>query len=119
MAKYDKTILIGRLGEDPELKQIKGGELCFFTIGHTVFNDGVEEVIWHRVKSGGKTARVCYEHLHKGDLCCIEGTVDRRKFTKPEDAESYPSIIAERITFLSSRRRPENEAVEDAESVKD
>ena len=88
---YDKTIVIGRLGADPQLK----GKYVEFTLSNSTIRDGVEEVAWHRIKAVGKQATLCIEHLHKGDLCCIEGHIERRN--------NRLTIIAERIVFLPAR----------------
>lgn len=110
-ATYNKTIIIGRLGEKPELKKMKSGnDYCRFTISNCTFQDGQEIVQWHSIMSVGKQARVCAEHLDKGDLCCIEGRLDRETFMKAEEEKYRPLIIAERITFLSPARKKKEEA---------
>lgn len=115
MAAYNKTIIIGRLGNDPELQKGSKVDYCKFTLSNTVVKDGVEEIQWHQIAAFGKQAKLCSDHLHKGDLVCIEGRIDRKKYEKDGETKSSVTIIAERITFLSSKRKD----VKESETVKE
>lgn len=122
MAKsYNKTIIIGRLGETPELKEANRGckTDCYttFKICNSTFKDGVEEIQGHTIVCFGKQARVCCEHLIKGDLCCIEGKFDRRAYEKDGETKYSTAIIAERIVFLSKARKKEEEPENEPETV--
>ncbi|MBO4349911.1 MAG: single-stranded DNA-binding protein [Proteobacteria bacterium] len=111
---YNKTIIIGRLARDPELNQGKKTEYVNFNLSNSTFRDGKEEVQWHRICAFGKQATLCHDHLHKGDLCCVEGRIDNRSYEKDGQKRYFQSIIAEKITFLSSRRSPNaNNVTED------
>lgn len=102
----NKTIIIGRLGNDPELHQGPKSEYARFSIADsTISKDGQETVQWHRICAFGKQAHLCHEYLHKGDLCCIEGRLDSKSYEKDGQKHASYSIIAERITFMSSKRR--------------
>ena len=104
MAMYNETVIIGRLGENPELKPHSKAEFqTQFTISSSTIKDGKEEVIWHRIGAFGKQAKLCADYLHKGDLCCIEGRLDLD--TRTEPYKQY--IVAERITFLSASKKKE------------
>ena len=103
---YNKTIIIGRLARDPEYKQGKKTEYVNFNLSNSTFRDGKEEVQWHHICAFGKQANLCHDHLHKGDLCCIEGRIDNRSYEKDGQKRYFQSIIAEKVTFLSSRRSP-------------
>ncbi len=102
MALYSKTIIIGRIGEDPELKPHSKAEFqTVFTISNNTIRDGEEVVNWRRIAAFGKQAKLCSDHLHKGDLCCIEGRLDIDSYTEP----LQQIIVAERITFLSASKK--------------
>lgn len=92
---YNKTIIIGRLGANP----IEKNGCAVFPILNTTWDVKIhkEQVQMHKAYAVGKQAALVMKHLHKGDLCCIEGKLDEKQ-----------SICAERITFLSNRRK-ENE----------
>lgn len=104
----NKTIVIGRLGNEPELQTSGKVDCCKFTLSNCTIKDGVEEVQWHRIAAFGRTAKVCAENLRKGDLCCIEGRIDSKEYEKDGETRYSAVIIAERITFLS-RRKPCNQ----------
>ena len=108
---FNRTIIIGRLGHDPELKQGPKAEFARFSLSNSTFRDGQEEVQWHSICAFGKQARLCHDHLHKGDLCCIEGRLDKRGYLKNGEKHYSQIIIADHITFLSSKRRPDTTEV--------
>lgn len=103
---YNKTIIIGRLARDPEFGQGKKTEIAKFSLSNSTYKDGQEEVQWHRICAFGKQAILCHDHLHKGDLCCIEGRIDNRTYEKDGQKRYFQSIIAEKVTFLASRKTP-------------
>lgn len=103
MANYsfNKIIIIGRLGQEPVFKAGAKTDTARFTLCNSVVKDGKEEVQWHNIVSFGKQAKLVMEHLHKGDLVCIEGRLDSKAYSGYERTE----IIAERMTFLASKKR--------------
>lgn len=94
---YNKTILIGRLGENPKPVNEKRAS---FTICNTTVDgkSGKETVVWYRIIVCGKQRDIVMSNLHKGDLCCIEGRLTPELYEKASNV-----ICAERITFLSNR----------------
>lgn len=99
MANYsfNKIIIIGRLGQEPVFKAGAKTDTARFTLCNSVVKDGKEEVQWHNIVSLGKQANLVMEHLHKGDLVCIEGRLDLKAYSE--------RIIAERMTFIASKKR--------------
>lgn len=104
MKMYSKTILIGRLGTDPELASTSDGTFAKFTISNSVFEGSEKKVQWHNIIAVGKQANVCMEHLHKGDLCCIEGHLDTFAYESDGKTLYKHQIIAEHIVFLRSKK---------------
>jgi single-strand DNA-binding protein len=104
MSHYDETIIIGRVGETPELKKVNGGSMTNFPIYNWSMDNGQEVLQWHRIAVFGKQAKVVCEHIVKGDLICIEG---RLSGESTDDGKVMPIITAENVCFLSSRKRPE------------
>ena len=97
---FNRTIIIGRLGCDPELKQGQKTEYALFSLLNSSFRDGQEEVQSHRICAFGKQAHVCHDYLRKGDLCCIEGRLESETYLHKGETLYKQKIIAERITFL-------------------
>ena len=108
---FNRTIIIGRLGFDHELKQGKNTSYARFSLSNnSITKDGQSEVQWHKICAFGKQAALCQKYLHKGDLCCIEGRLDSRTYEKNGQKQYSSSIIAERITFLNSKRKTDAES---------
>ena len=74
-----KTLLIGYLGKDPEMKYTPGGTaIATFTIASTErwknsAGEPQEHTEWFNIKTFGKRAEVVAEHLHKGSRIFLEG----------------------------------------------
>ncbi len=115
----NKTIIIGRLGMDPELHQGSKTEYANFCIADSGYNDGKNEVQWHRVCAFGKQAQLVHAHLHKGDLCCVEGRLDSHTYEKDGVKRSSQSVIAEHITFLTTQRRSDSNVSPSANSFEE
>ena len=89
-----KTILIGRLNDNPELKQ--GESVCYseFGISNTIVNEDKKVIVQkHECKAFGKRATTIVKNLCKDDLCCIEGRIDNHN--------NKQTIIVEKVTFLT------------------
>ena len=66
--------LKGFIGQDPDLKEIKGNKLVNLSIGQNVKNaKGEEKTYWHKVVAWGKLAEIIGEKYKKGMLVRIEG----------------------------------------------
>lgn len=102
---YNKTIVIGRLGNDPEFDNTKKMPVSRFTLYNSTINNGHEEIMWHRIICCGNQAVLCKDNLQKGDMCCIEGTLDEKQYELNGEQKFSMSIVAERIVFLSASKR--------------
>ena len=76
---YQKIIIMGNLGNDPEMRYTPQGKpVTNFSVATNrkwTNADGTpgEETIWFRVSAWGKLAEVCDEYLSKGRRVLIEG----------------------------------------------
>lgn len=102
---YNRTIVIGRLGNDPKFDDTKKMPISRFSLCNSTINNGHEEVMWHRVICCGNQAVLCRDYLHKGDMCCIEGILDEKRYESNGENKVSTFIVAERITFLSASKR--------------
>lgn len=116
---YNKTIIIGRLGHDPECRQTEKCELARFSIAQKRVIDGQESAQWHKVCAFGKQAALVRKYLRKGDLCCIEGRLEVQSYEKNGEKRTAHSIIADKVTFLQPRRRDKLPNVGENVSVDD
>ena len=114
---YQKIIIVGNLGGDPEMKYLKSGEpvtnLSVAVNRQYAKADGetVKETQWFRVSVWGKQAEACAQYLKKGSSVLVEGrlTPDAasggpRIFSR-QDGTSGASfeIFANTVRFLSTR----------------
>ncbi|MBI5053057.1 MAG: single-stranded DNA-binding protein [Chloroflexi bacterium] len=116
---YQKLIIAGNLGKDPEMRYSPSGDavtnLNVATSRKYTDKSGqqVEETIWVRVSVWGKQAEACNQYLKKGRAVLVEGRLNADKatggpriFTR-QDGTSGASfeMTADTVRFLSSAQR--------------
>ncbi|HBW7621299.1 TPA: single-stranded DNA-binding protein [Klebsiella pneumoniae] len=96
----NKVILVGYLGQDPEVRYLpSGGAVANFTLVTSETwrdkQDGQmrENTEWHRVVVFGKLAEVAGEYLRKGAQVYIEGQLRSRKWTDQSGLEKYVTEV--------------------------
>ncbi|MEJ6475507.1 single-stranded DNA-binding protein [Pseudoalteromonas piscicida] len=96
----NKVILVGNLGQDPEVRYMPNGNgVANISIATTDSwkdkNTGQlqERTEWHRVVLFGKLAEVAGEYLRKGSQVYIEGRLQTRKWTDQSGQEKYTTEI--------------------------
>ena len=106
----NKAILVGNLGNDPEVKFTQGGmAVCTLSLATTSVRkdkDGnqQERTEWHRCKAFGKVGEIIGEHAKKGGQLYIEGSIRYDKFTDKEGVEKYfTDIIVDQFQFLGGK----------------
>lgn len=106
----NKVILIGRLGQDPDLRYTPSGQAVATVSLATnyVWKDGdgnmQERTEWHRVVLWGKHAENANEYLKKGNRVYIEGRLQTREWQDKDNNKRYTTeVIAEIMQFLESR----------------
>lgn len=113
MASYNRIIMMGNLTRDPEYKQLTSGQaVCRFGLAsnrqfkNRQTGTQVQEVCFVDIDVWGAQADSCNQYLQKGRQVLVEG---RLKFDNWEDADgnkrSKHSIVADRVTFLSSAQQ--------------
>ena len=113
----NKVQLIGRLGQDPQLKYTQtGSPIANFTIAtDESFTDREgnrqERTEWHRIVVFQKTAENCGRYLHKGSLVYVEGGLQTRKWQDQQGMDHFMTEVkAQRVVFLDKRQTPEEMA---------
>ena len=103
----NKVILVGNLGNDPDMKYTQGGmAICTLSVATTSVRkdkDGnqQEKTEWHRVKLFGKLGEIAGEYLRKGRQVYIEGSIRYDKFTGQDGVEKYfTDIVADEMQML-------------------
>lgn len=96
----NKVILVGNLGQDPEVRYMpSGGAVANLTLATSESwrdkqtGEMKEQTEWHRVVMFGKLAEVAGEYLRKGSQVYIEGQLRTRKWTDQSGQERYTTEI--------------------------
>ncbi|MEN0058258.1 MAG: single-stranded DNA-binding protein, partial [Bdellovibrio sp.] len=116
MSGINKVIIIGRLGQDPEVKAIGTGTSVArlnIATSETWVKDGQrqERTEWHRVVAWGKLADICGKYLSKGRQVYIEGKLQTRPWEDQQGQKRYTTeIIANTVEFLGGGAGAENTA---------
>ena len=114
----NKVILVGNLGQDPEIKYTAGGAavttLSIATSDSWKDKDSgmdQERTEWHRVVLWRRLAEIAGEYLKKGSKICIEGQLQTRKWEQEGQTRYTTEIIARDMQFLDSRgsAKPSNQ----------
>ena len=113
---YQRLVLVGNLGRDPEMRYTPQGtpvtSLSVATSRRYNTADGQtkEETIWFRVSVWGKQAEPCNQYLTKGQKVLVEGTLVGDENGSPRiwtDKEGKPrssfEVRANTVQFLGRR----------------
>ena len=104
----NKTILMGRLGRDPELKQARAGgsvlSISVATKDREKQGDQWQDVTdWHEVVLFGRQAEYLADKARKGDRVLVEGKSKVRKWTGKDGQERQRSeVVAFSVELLTS-----------------
>jgi len=106
----NKVILVGNLGNDPEVKYTQSGmavtRISLATTSSRKDRDGntQERTEWHRVVFFGKLGEIAGEYLRKGRQVYIEGSIRYDKYTGQDGVEKYSTdIVANEMQMLGGR----------------
>ena len=96
----NKVIIVGTLGNDPEVKySASGSAIANLSVATSEqwkdkqTGEKKEQTEWHRVVIFGKLAEVAGEYLHKGSQVYIEGQLRTRKWTDSNGVDRYTTEI--------------------------
>ena len=105
----NQIVLVGRLVSDPQINETENGaKECNITLAvprSYKNSEGIYETDFIPVKLYEGIAENTAEYCKKGDLIGIKGRIQ----TKQEEDKNITEIVAERVTFLSSRKGTEEE----------
>ena len=110
----NQVVLVGRLVKDPEIVEIEEGKKVsnitiaiprsFKNMDGEYESDYINCVLWDAV------ARNTTEYCKKGDILGVKGRMQSSSYEKENGEKVYKvDVIAERVTFLSSKKKDEPE----------
>jgi len=96
----NKVIILGNLGNDPEIRSFpNGGAVANLTIATSESwrdkqtGEQREKTEWHRVAVFGKLAEIAGEYLRKGSQVYIEGALQTRKWQDQNGQDRYTTEV--------------------------
>ena len=105
----NKVMLIGRLGQDPEVKHATTGTaVASFTIATSEnwkdkSGEKQEKTEWHKIVAFGRTAEICGEYLTKGRQVYIEGKLQTRQWDKDGEKRYTTEVVANVMQMLGTK----------------
>ncbi len=107
----NKVILIGNLGQDPEVRYMPNGNAVANVSVATSESwkdkntgDQQERTEWHRVVFFRRLAEIVGEYLKKGSKVYVEGKIQTRKWQDKNGEDRYTTeIVADQMQMLDSR----------------
>lgn len=112
----NKVILIGRLGQDPDIRAFQnGGRIANLSLATSeswkdkATGERKEKTQWHRVVvKNDNLINVCERFLKKGSRVYLEGQIETRKYTDKDGSEKYTTEVIVppfrgEITMLDSK----------------
>ena len=108
----NQTIIVGRLLQDPELKETDSGKKVtnvtlavprsFKNSNGQYETDYINCVLWKGI------AESTVQYCKKGDLVGIKGRIQTREYETNEEVKKHVTeVIAEKVTFLSGKKADE------------
>ena len=104
----NKTMLLGRIGQDPDIKKTDTYTLARFSIATNDLNSKTKEIEtdWHKCVAFGKTADIVSQYIHKGDRVFIEGSIKQANYTKQDGTQvTGYNILVQSLTMLGENKK--------------
>ena len=107
MASFNKSILIGNLTSDPELKQTTSGiSVCSFSIAvnRRFAKDGEQNVDFINIQAWRQQAEFVCQYFRKGQPILICGQIQTRSWTDNQGNKRYATeVVADEVSFVAAR----------------
>ncbi|RAW03233.1 single-stranded DNA-binding protein [Pseudochryseolinea flava] len=110
MSGVNKVILVGRLGKDPEVRNLDNGAVVAnFSIATSesykdrTTGEKKEITEWHNVVLWRGLAEIAQKYLRKGDMVFIEGKLRTRSWEKDGVTRYTTEVVADNMTMLSPK----------------
>lgn len=109
MASVNKVIILGNVGQDPEIREGNFTVAALSIATSRKWRDKAgetqSETEWHRVSAFGRLAEIISQYVRKGDPIYIEGRLRTRKYEDKQGVERWVTeIIAEQLQLLRSKK---------------
>jgi single-strand DNA-binding protein len=111
MASYNKTVLIGNLTREIEIKYTQGGmAICNNALAvnekRKVGTEYVDDTLFIDITFFGKTAEIAAEYVKKGSSVLVEGRLKLEKWEKEGEKRQKISLAVDKLVMLGSKESP-------------
>lgn len=105
MSSVNMQILVGNLGQDPEVRHTSTGKtVATFSVATSEKRQGEEQTTWHNIVVWEKLAEICAEYLRKGSKVYIQGRTNHRSYDDRDGNKKYiTEVVANEMRMLSPR----------------
>lgn len=107
----NKAMIIGNLGQDPEVRYTRNGTpVATFPVATTerwkdAEGNRQEHTEWHRAVAWRGLAETCRDHLNKGDKVYLCGKLKTRKWEDQHGIARYTTeLIVNELEMLGGKR---------------
>jgi len=105
MANLNKVMIIGNVGQEPEMKYTPTGKaVTSFSVAVNSKFKEKETTEWISVVTWGKLAETSNQYLAKGQQVFIEGRLQTRTWDKDGVKHYKTEVVADKVLFLGPRR---------------
>ena len=126
MANLNKVMLIGRLGQDPEIRYTQSGSavanVTIATNDYWTDKQGgkQERTEWHSLVLWGKLADLAQSYLKKGSQVYVEGRLQTRDWEDQQGQKHYKTeVVVTTMQFLDSKMSDSSSNTEYSATVAD
>lgn len=91
--------LIGRLGQDPEVRTMTSGKkLTTFSLAtsdsyRNANGDKIEDTQWHNIVAWGRVGEIAAQYLNKGEEVALEGKLIHRSYETNNGEKRYVTEV--------------------------
>lgn len=116
MSSLNKVMILGRLGQDPEMRYTQNQtpvvNLSVATSEYRKDNVGEKNEFteWHKIVVFSKQAENCQKYLSKGSQVFIEGKLQTRSWDKDGEKRYSTEIVAQNVQFVGSKSQAKGDA---------
>lgn len=121
MASFNKIVIVGYLGKDPEIKYLTDGTaICSFSVATTErkkdkSGDYQDSTIWFKVNVWGKQGEACAQYLSKGSQAYVSGKLSQQAYADRDgNQRTSLEVRADDVQFLDRQPQGEQKAKPEA-----
>lgn len=110
MASFNKIVIVGYLGRDPEIRYLPDGTaVCHFSVATTEkkkdrSGESQDITTWFKINIWGRQAEVASQYLSKGKQVYVEGRLTQQEYTDRDgNRRTSLEVRATDFQFLGTR----------------